>query len=263
MNIFRIRAVILRHLYNFRHHLDRLTDSFYWPAMDIVLWGLTSQYIQSSGEKVNHIVLILLSALVFWQVIWRGQYEITTNFLEELWSQNLLNMFSSPLTLGEWVVGIIILGIIKMAVTIIFAIFLVWALYSVNILNLGLLLIPFFLSLLMMGWWVGFFVTSVLVRFGRQLQTLAWSGVYLLAPFSAIYYPVSSLPTWAQVVAKAIPASYIFEGMRQALLTGEIPVQKLILSFGLNIMYLIISLVVFKQSFKKSKELGLARLDSS
>lgn len=175
MNINRIKAIIIRHLYNFRHHLDRLSDSFYWPAMDIILWGLTSQYIQKTGGKASNIVLILLSGLVFWQVIWRGQYEITVNFLEEVWSQNLVNMFSTPLTLEEWVAGVMFLGIIKMIITVTFAIFLVWLLYTINILSFGFLLIPFFISLLMMGWWVGLMVTGLLVLFGRQVQTLAWS----------------------------------------------------------------------------------------
>lgn len=261
MAIHRIKAVIVRHLYNFKHHVDRLSDSFYWPAMDIVLWGLTSQYIQKAGSNVNHIVLILLSALIFWQIIWRGQYEITVNFLEELWSQNLVNIFSSPLTIEEWVIGVLSLGLIKMTATVIFAIFLVWVLYAVNILNLGFLIIPFFISLLMVGWWVGLIVTSFLLQYGRQFQTLAWAGVYLLAPFSAIYYPVASLPVWAQAIAKLIPSSYIFEGMRKVLLTGEIPYFHLAVSFGLNIIYLAFSFFFFKWSFKKSKEKGLARLE--
>ncbi|GAG24721.1 unnamed protein product, partial [marine sediment metagenome] len=107
MNFNRVKAIIIRHIYNFKHSLDRLFDSFYWPVMDIILWGLTSQYIQNTGEKVSHIVLIILSGLIFWQVIWRGQYEITTNLLEELWSQNLVNLFSTPLTVTEWIAGIL------------------------------------------------------------------------------------------------------------------------------------------------------------
>jgi len=261
MNIHRVKAIIIRHLYNFRHHLDRLSDSFYWPAMDIVLWGLTSQYIQNTGENINSIVLILLSGLVFWQVLWRGQYEITVSFLEEVWSQNLVNIFSTSLTIGEWIMGVLFLGLIKMIITVSFAILLVWLLYSVNILNFGFLLIPFFINLLIMGWWVGLVVTGFLVMFGRQIQTLAWTGVYLLAPFSAIYYPVSSLPLWGQIIAKILPSSYVFEGMREVLITGKIPFQNLRISFILNFIYTIFAYFFFKWCFKKSKEKGLARLE--
>lgn len=261
MNINRVKAIIIRHLYNFKHHLDRLSDSFYWPAMDIVLWGLTSQYIQKTGGKVSNIVLILLSGLVFWQVVWRGQYEITVNFLEEVWSQNLVNIFSTPLTLEEWVAGVMFLGIIKMIITVTFAIFLVWLLYTINILSFGFLLIPFFISLLMMGWWVGLMITGLLVLFGRQVQTLAWSGVFLLAPFSAVYYPINTLPAWGQIIARLLPSSYIFEGMRQVILTGKIPTLNLGISFVINFIYFFLSYIFFKWCFKKSKEKGLARLE--
>jgi ABC-2 type transport system permease protein len=261
MKLSRIRAIIIRHIYNFRHHLDRLTDSFYWPIIDIVIWGLTSQYIQGTNTNISHIVLILLTALVFWQIVWRGQYEITVNFLEEIWSQNLVNLFATTLTVNEWIVGVILLGIIKMLITVTLSAVLIYLLYSINILTFGFLLIPFFASLIMMGWWVGLIVTAFLVMFGRQIQTMAWAGVYLIAPFSAIYYPVSSLPAWGQIIAKAIPASYIFEGMRQVILTNQLSSIYLIKSFILNIIYLGLSIIFFKWAFKQSLKKGLARLE--
>lgn len=260
MKIFRIKAIVIRHLYNFRHHLDRLSDSFYWPAIDLIIWGLTSQYIQQ-GHEVGDIVIILLSGLVFWQVVWRGQYEVATNFLEELWSQNLVNLFSTPLRLREWLASLLSLGVFKMIITVSFTFLLTWLLYQVNLLNFGWLLIPFFISLLMVGWWVGLLVTGFLILHGRQIQTIAWAGVYLLAPFSAIYYPVSSLPVWAQAISRALPSSYIFEGMREVITTGNVPWEKLIISFILNIVYLILGALFIRLCFKKSLKSGLARLE--
>jgi len=262
MSLNRILAVVVRHLYNFRHNLDRLSDSFYWPAMDIVLWGLTSKYIQGSDSGISNLIMIFLSGLIFWQVVWRGQYEITTNFLEEIWNQNLVNLFASPLKVSEWISGVILLGVVKLIGTIVFAIALTQILYAVNLFEFGMLLIPFFALLLMVGWWVGLLVAGLIVRFGREIQTLAWTGVFLLAPFSAIYYPVSSLPGWAQLISKALPPSYIFEGMRQVLTTGQIPVNHLLIAFGLNLIFLILAIRFFHFAFKKSRELGLARLDN-
>lgn len=261
MNFKRVLAVIVRHLYNFKHSLNRMSDGFYWPAIDIVLWGLTSQYIQKAGGEVSNIVLILLSALIFWQIIWRGQYEITVNLLEEFWNKNLVNLFSTPLRTSEWITALLLLGIVKLMLTISFAMLLTFLLYSINLFAFGWLLIPFFASLLMVGWWVGLFVAGLIIRFGQSIETFAWSGVFLLAPFSAIYYPVSSLPSWARIISQAIPSSYIFEGMRESIQTGTVPVQKLGISFFLNIIYLVLSILFFNYSFKKSLEKGLARLE--
>lgn len=261
MNFNRIKAVIIRHLYNFKHNPNRIVDSFYWPVIDLTLWGLTSQYIQKASLGVSNILLIVLSGLVFWQVVWRGQYEIAVNFLEEIWNDNLTNLFASPLTVNEWIAGVFLLGFTKMFMSLGFAGLVTWLLYQVNVFQSGWMLIPFLASLLIMGWWVGLLVTSLLVRFGHQIETIAWSGVYLLAPFCAIYYPVASLPQWAQMIAKFLPASWVFEGMREVINQQQIPWQNLILSLVLNLVYFILSFTIFKLSFRKSQKLGLSRLE--
>src|SRR3989344_1965033 len=116
-------------MYNFSHSWDRIADAFYWPAMDILLWGLTSQYMVEQGGNLPIVAVILLSGLVYWQIVWRSQYEITTNLLEELWSHNLVNFFASPLKLGEWVAGVLLLGVGKMIVSVGFASLLALFLY--------------------------------------------------------------------------------------------------------------------------------------
>lgn len=257
----RIEAVIVRHLYNFGHSWDKISDAFYWPAMDIFLWGLTSRYIIENGGNLPILAVILLSGLIYWQIVWRSQYEITTNLLEELWSHNLVNLFATPLKLTEWVVAVIGLGMIKMAVTLGFASGLAWLLYAVNIYATGWWFVPFLALLIMTGWWVGFVVSGIIIRFGTRVQTLAWAGVYILAPFSGIFYPVAVLPGWAQAVASWLPTSYVFEGMRKVLTGESWPMRDLIISFGLNLVYLGLAVWMFVGWFKKRKERGLAQLE--
>ncbi len=262
MNENRIYGVILRHLYNFRHSADRLTDSFYWPTIDIILWGVTTRYfLAREGGPTDLLLLILLSGLVFWQIVWRGANEFTTGILEEMWNRNLMPLFASPLTLVEWLTALFILSFIKMVMTVVFCILLAWVLYSVNVLSINILLIPFIISLIMMGWWTGIFISGIIIRYGQRIQTLAWSGAYVLMPFCGVFYPISSLPKWAQIIAKAVPGSYAFEGMRTYLSTNQVPVFDLAMSFGLNVIYLILSLWFFTRMFEKSREMGLGRLE--
>ncbi len=87
-----------------------------------------------------------------------------------------------------------------------------------------------------------------------------WSMVFLITPFSAIYYPLSAMPNWAQKVASVVPSSYLFEGARQVILTGVVDGHKLALAFGLNLLYLLLGLVFFHKSFKKVLEKGLVKL---
>lgn len=260
MRLYRVKAIIFRHLYNYRHSYDKLVDTFYWPTMDILLWGLTSIWIRDKAQ-IPGLVVILLTGLVYWQFVWRGQYEFTVNLLEEMWNQNLVSLFATPLTVIEWVLGAIGLGLIKMVISVGFMILLVWGLYAVELWQGGGALIPAMIILIMSGWWIGLTVSGILLRFGMRIQTLAWSGIYLFAPFSAIYYPVSALPEWAQAVAKWVPMSYCFEYMRGVLMGAKVSPQMLLVPLGLTFVYLGLASWWFKGSFEKSREKGLSRLE--
>lgn len=260
MNKNRIFAMVLRYTINMKHNFDRLTDMFYWPAMDLLIWGLTGLYLAQITKTSANYLFVILSGLVFWVVIWRAQYEITTNFLSELWDRNIVNLFTTPLNLTEWMSAFIIFGFLKTLVSVSFSALLAFLFYHYNVFSFGWYMPLFIISLLMTGWATGFVVAAILVRYGQKLQTLAWAGVALIAPFSALYYPVSVLPHWAQTIAWYIPSTYIFEALRQSLFTGHVSFDKLMISFVLNVIYLVISLWFFVFMFNKSRKLGLGRL---
>lgn len=260
MNAQRIKAIILRSIYTWRHNLDRLSDTFYWPALDIIVWGFMSVYIKNNAPNVPFITLALLTALIFWLIVWRSQYEITVGLLTELWDRNLVNIFASPLKTSEWIIASMILGIIKMFFSVIFAVLLAFILYKANVFSFGFLLLPFMTSLILTGWAAGFIVAGVIIRFGMKIQALAWAGVTILMPFSAVYYPVSTLPVWAQKIAGFMPTSYIFEGMREILFIGSFSYNKLFISISLNLVFLLLSIWFFVFMFNQSRKLGLGRL---
>lgn len=261
MKAHRIYGVVLRYLYYFRHSLDRLSDAFYWPTIDLILWGLTSTYFTSVIPGKAQFLTMIVSGLLLWIIVWRGQYEITVNLLSELWDRNLLNIFISPLKFSEWLVSFVILGVVKAIVSLSFAMIVAYFLYKVQILFYGFYLLPFLFLLIMTGWWVGFFVAGIIIRYGTKMQMLAWSMVAVLSPFSAIYYPLSILPKWAQFVAQFIPTSYIFDASRQLIAHGTVDTNKLYLSFLLNVFYLILSIWYLKRSFNKILQRGLANLE--
>lgn len=261
MQLHRIFAIVLRYLFLFRRSYDRLSDAFYWPTIDLLVWGLTSAYLKSFAPDASPIILIIVSGILLWLIVWRAQYEITIGLLEDLWNKNLINIFVSPLKFSEWISSFLILGIIKAFVSVGFAMIVAFFLYKVHIFSYGLYLIPFFISLIATGWWIGFLVAGIILRFGTRVQTLAWSLVAVFSPFSAIYYPLSILPEWAQVIASLIPVSYIFEGSRQIIETGQIDTSKLLISFALNALYLFLSFIFLKNSFKKVLQKGLVKVE--
>lgn len=253
----RVWAIVVRHLYNFKSNYDRLVDAFYWPAVDLVLFGLTVK--RFSGAEGMVLATIVLG-ICMWFVVWRAQGDITVSLLEEIWSENVANLFASPLTVKEWIVGLVTVGILKLIMTLILLGALAFILYEVNVTAIGWMGVVYILSLLLTGWTFGFLSASLFLRYGTSVQTLAWAGPVILMPFSGTYFPLSVLPGWAQSVAVFVPSSYVFESMRQLVYTGMFDPMSMVKSFGLNLIYIILATWLFAKSYQKAKEQGLAHL---
>jgi ABC-2 type transport system permease protein len=261
MSLGRIVAMIMRHLYLFPRTLENWAESIYWPVLDLLLWGLTTRWVESSRGEVPHLALMVLTGVVFWQVVWRANYEISVNLLEEFWNQNLVNLFATPLGVWEWSISLVVLGLLKNVLTLIVGIGGVWLLYRLNIFAVGWMLLPFLFSLMMSGWFMGFTSSALIIYYGRRLQGLAWMLGFALAPFSAVFYPVSALPSWAQGVSAALPMTYVFEGMRQILRGGPLPLSALLFSFVLDLLYLALAILFFGWMYERSRAKGLGRLE--
>lgn len=260
MSLQRILGVFLRYFFSLKKGLHQLSDLFYWPFVDILLWGLTSLWIQKSHPE-GDVPLILLTALIFWQIAWRGSIDVSFNLLQEFWQRNLMNLFSTPLKISEWISGVLLLSIAKLLMTIAFGSLLIYVLYALNVFSVGWFFLPFALSLLIFGWSLSFISSCFIIYWGHKIEMIIWMLAFLFAPFSAVFYPVHILPFWAQIIAWCLPTTYIFEGMRSLLYTGIFPMSYFWISFSLNILFLIFSIYCFKWSFYKSRVKGLARLE--
>jgi len=258
MNKHRIHALALRHLYPLRRDFDLLSDMVYWPIVDTILWGVTSQWI-SDVSGIPELVVGMLLGLVLWNVIWRSQSEVSRNLMDEIWNNNLVNIFSTALTVREWVVSVLLLSFMKMGITMSVLLPAIYLLYKVNILQMGWWLVLFFAGATMTGWWVGFLSAGIVLRHGPRMQTVIWTLPGILLPFSAVFFPLDRLPSFMQPISYLVPTTYIFETMRTIVAGGSVDIPTLMLSFGLNILYLSLAIWFFIRSFAYSKNLGLGR----
>lgn len=259
MSFKRIKGVFFRYFYTLKD-ISQLADVFYWPLVDILLWGLTSIWIQTQTE-VSNLPLILMTGLVFWQITWRGAFGVSFHLLQEFWQRNLVNFFSSPLKISEWMCGILLLGLFKLVVAVGCGTLFVYLLYSLNVFVLGWAFLPFAFSLYMFGWTIGFLSSSLIIYWGHKAEMFAWMLPFLFAPFSAVFYPVDVLPVPAQIISWSLPTTYVFEGMRKILTGAPFPYEYFGISLLLNCFYILLSSFIFKFMFKKSLAKGLARLE--
>lgn len=257
MKRHRIFAVIKRHLYLYRRSLPRMTEVFFWPLLDILLWGFVTLYLRNFQQNLPQFVTFFLGALILWDILYRAQQGISVSFLEEVWSKNLLNLFVSPLRPSEFLAALMTISVVKLLMAGLASAFLAWFLYSFNVFLLGISLIPFVLNLLMMGWAIGIVTMAAILLYGQEAEVMAWGLAFLVQPISAVFYPVSVLPFWLQPLARMIPSSHVFEGMRAVVETGEIPWESLLNAFTLNVLYLTFAFYFFYRNLRIVKIKGL------
>lgn len=254
-----IYALFLRHGYPLKRDLDILTDMLYWPILDTITWGLASAWLTQAGDGLPATVLSILIALVLWNVLWRSQMEISRNLIDEIWNQNLVNLFSTPLTLREWIVSVLLQSVGKMLVAASAVSGVILLMYAANIFVLGWWILPFFLNTILTGWCIGFIAAGIVIRYGAKMQTVVWTLPAIFFPLSAVYFPVSQLPVFWQWVSWCVPTTYIFEAMRSLVFFGSVDTTLLWKSLALNLVYLLLTIGFFIRRFHKSKELNFGR----
>jgi ABC-2 type transport system permease protein len=136
------------------------------------------------------------------------------------------------------------------------AILLTSPLFGISLLDLGFPLFFLFLSLYIFGITLGLFVSAGLLRFGPSFENIAWSTLFLLAPFGCVYYPIETLPEIFQNIALYLPLVYIFEEARNILINQTVNTQNIIQAFYLNLVYFIIAVSIFYYSFNQARKKG-------
>lgn len=256
MNKNRIFAIVLRHLYVWPRGLERFMWSVGWPLLELIIWGLTTSYLYNNALMTFSITTVILGGIIFWSFVSRSQLETAIALLDEVWNKNIINIFSTPLTMAEFLAATIILGIIKFIISATLLITIAYIFYGFNIFIFGWHL-PFMLfNLILFGWTVGFFTTGCILRFGRRIEEVAWSFVYFLQPLVGVFYPVSALPSWIQKISNILPLTYLFEEMRRFIIYHEVYLPNLTLSFILNIFYLFASMYFVYSMYEKGRESG-------
>jgi ABC-2 type transport system permease protein len=253
----RIWGLMYRHLALYRRSWPRLLELAYWPVLGMCIWGFTARYLASRmGTGAAIAVSSLLGGMLLWEVCLRSQMGMAISFMEEMWSRNLGHIFVSPMRPWELVTALVGMSFVRMLLGVAPAIALAWVFYAFDLFALGPVLVLFFMNLMIMGWWVALVVVSLILRHGAGAEPLAWSVLFGLAPFSAVFYPVSVLPAVARPIALALPSAHVFEGMRGAVLNGVIEWPHLVWAFGLNLVWLGLATLLFARQFYQARVRG-------
>ena len=256
MNLNKMYGLFLRHFYLIRSSLPRILDLIYWPTIQIILWGFISKFFSIYSNYYNNTLGVILTCAILYDFLFRSSISFNMLFLEEIWSRNFTNLFIAPMKISEIITSLVITALIRALIGLVPAILLTSPIFGISLLDLGLPLAFLFLSLYIFGITLGLFVSAGLLRFGPSFENIAWSTMFLLAPFGCIYYPVETLPEIFQSIAYALPLVYIFEESRNILVNQLVNYENIVQALCLNALYLIMAISLFYYSFDKARDKG-------
>lgn len=252
----RVWAIMLRQFYLLRESPARVLPLFTWVAVDIVLWGFLARYLgQLSGG--HDWVGSLLGAVLLWDFFGRIMHGVATAFLEDVWSRNFLNVFASPITVTEYVSGLVLTSVATSLVGLLVMLLLATLGFGLNFLAYGLPLLPCLLILFLFGIALGVFASALVLRLGPASEWIIWPIPSLLAPFAGVFYPLSTLPDWMRWVGAALPPSYVFEGIRAIVQGGAFSQSALWSSLLLSLFYLLLAGLFFGHVYQGAVRSGL------
>src|SRR6478752_7438699 len=128
-----IWAIVMRHIRMWRRDFNYILGGFYWPILDIFIWGFLGSWIQQyHATQFHNYQEVALLGILLWQIVGRGCNVFLTTLCEELWSNNIVNLFSLPLALSEWIIGSILFYAIIMSIVSIFCLAVIFALYKIS-----------------------------------------------------------------------------------------------------------------------------------
>jgi ABC-2 type transport system permease protein len=254
-------AIVLRHLRVWRRDLNALLFHIYWPILDILTWGYLGMWIQrSQAVQFHNYAMVALLGIILWQFVGRGANILMASFTEELWADNIVNLFSLPLRMLEWVGGVIIFYAIMMLFAISVSLTIISLFYDVSVSEILFNFLIFSPPLFLCGIWLGFTAMQIMSTLGKRGIEMGFVMVWFFLPFSGAYYPVDILPRWGQMVSSFLPMSYVFQGMRAYVMHQQDPTMYLVKGYALGALYAIIGVAGFIYCFNRSKIKGLARL---
>ena len=256
MNLNKIFALSLRHVYLVKGSFPRILDLIYWPTIQIFLWGFISKFFTLNSSYFDNTVGIILSAAILYDFLFRSSISYNMMFLEEIWSRNFTNLFIAPIKISEIITALTFTAIFRTLIGLVPAALLAIPLFGVSIFKIGIPLIFLLITLYIFGVTLGLLVTSGLIRFGPSFENIAWASLFFLAPLGCIYYPIEILPDWLQIIAKLLPLVHIFEEMRNVLIHDIVNYYQILKAIIISFIYFVFGIIVFYLSYEGAKNRG-------
>ncbi len=253
-----VAGIVLRQMYLLRGNMPRVVQLFVWVLVDILLWGFMTRYMSAlmpaAGSKF---VPAILGAVLLWDFLIRVMQGVSLAYMEDSWSRNLLNVFASPISIGQYLAGLVISSIFTSMFGVVAMVLLATLVFGLSFFAYGIMLAPFLLVLFLTGIALGIVATTIMLRFGPASEWLVWPIPAVISPFVGVFYPLSTLPLWMQHVSRFLPPSYVFEAIRSISSGGPVTMALLLWAILLSLVYILLACLLFLKIYRYALKKGL------
>jgi ABC-2 type transport system permease protein len=257
MNPSRVAAIMLRLFYLYRGSPQRVVPLFAWAAIDILLWGFITRYLNAVSHTGFNFVPALLGAVLLWDFLTRVMQGVTMAFFEDVWSRNFLNIFATPLRISEYLAGLVASGIVTSLLGLAAMLIMARAAFGLSFLTYGAALAPFMMVLFVTGIALGILGAGIVLRLGPASEWLIWPIPTLITPFAGVFYPISILPGWMRAVSSVLPPAYVFDSLRAVVAGKPADWERLAIGGGLALAYLALACLFFASVYRYAIRTGL------
>jgi len=253
----RTSAIVLRQFYLMQGSPARVLPLFAWVAIDMMTWGFITKYLNAVSGSGFNFVPSLLGAVLLWDFFIRVVQRVTTTFFEDVWSRNFLNVFATPLSISEYVGGLVLSSVLTSAIGLVVMLILATTVFGLSYFLYGALLVPYLLILFLFGIALGIFGCGIVLRLGPASEWLIWPIPALISPFAGVFYPLATLPQWMRWISHLLPPAYVFENLRNIVLQRPTSPSALLWGVALDAIFLLLASWFFRAIFHHAVRTGL------
>jgi ABC-2 type transport system permease protein len=218
-----LAGVVERNGYLVRRYVWWELAFFLWTVANTLTIVFIAEGVEATGGQIDveQLTVVLLIGAVIWAYLGMIFEILTETVAWERWEGTIEYTFMAPLSRPVHLTGMglfaIAYGLLQSVLLFtVVAFFFDLSMPDANFASALAVLAVASVSFVGIG-----MMTSVLPLISPEKGTqLGFIAQGLLLVVSGVYYPVSVLPEWMQVLAKISPATYALEGTRRAILEG-------------------------------------------
>ncbi len=248
----RVWAVVRRHVLVQSRNPGHWFLLFALPVLDALLFSS----IGVAFGETDRAVEILVVGIMLFHVIWQLTLAGSLGFLEEVWSRNVLNLWTTPLTEAEYALALLIAGFARALTSMALVAAVAAGLYSVDPTGGGWVLAVGAATLMVFGWAVALLVVGLVLQYGETAEVFSWGTLVLLMPLSGIFYPPEALPGVLQPLARVVPLTRVFEATRASLEGGGVLWGDLGLGISGSLVCVALAMWFVRRQLRRFREQG-------